>query len=284
MSDERECGVFVGTGHTGVGKSYAMCRIIRDYLTPNPQTGKVPRKVLIFDVNKEYTNEEMIKNGHGFTIKTIALSQLDEWVRYPFAEVCRILPVDKDGRNISQERYKEILNYILQRFKGGLLLLEDLNNYLKESNDAEILGLLTTVRHEGVDVYIHYQSLSRVTTGVWQNARGFRVHHQYDPVYRYFTRMNNPEMFVIAQKIVDKKYENGDIRYYLYVMSTISKIKGNFTKREFVNAALEYLDENPKEWKRKSLTFRGLKQDNEDAAKRLKVLELFKKFYGGSEQ
>ena len=48
------------TGKKGVGKTFTTLKAIAEYVKPNRKTGKKPRKVLIYDINMEYTEFKAI--------------------------------------------------------------------------------------------------------------------------------------------------------------------------------------------------------------------------------
>ena len=284
MADLRECQLMIATGCKGVGKTWRTCREIRDYITPNPSIGKRPRRVLIFDTNKEYTNDEMQKNEHGFETRELELGRLEEWVNQNTIEVRRILPVDANGRNVGIDKYKDILKVILHYFRGGMILLEDINKYLPESSSKEILGTITTIRHVDTDVYIHLQSLSRVTTGMWQNANVFRTHFQTDEIDR--DRVNNYEMFKINEILLRSVYFTKHLypeneRYFSYVQNLENRITGNYTTVQFIEACREYLIQNPNIVGRRSLKYGGKKNENMQMATKEYIVELYKKYYDG---
>ena len=134
----REPQLLIATGTKGVGKTYTTCGVIEEYLTPDINKKKKPRKVLIFDVNGEYSNQEIIKNGFRFRTKVLALKDLEEWSKQKRIEVRRILPVDAEGKELGTEQYAEVLSIILHYYRGGMLILEDINKYLVETRDAGI--------------------------------------------------------------------------------------------------------------------------------------------------
>ena len=220
----REPQLLVATGTKGVGKTYKTCEIIQEYLTPNPKIGKKPRKVLIFDANGEYNNEEITKHGFRFRTKVLALKDIEEWTKQSRVEVRRILPVDANGNEVGTEKYPEILNVILHYYRGGMLVLEDINKYLVETRDAKVIGALTTNRHRDLDIYIHLQSLAPLTTRMWQNANVIRFHYQMDDIDRYKARIPNYELFKIAQLLVNEQYYSGNERFFSYVMNQLNQI------------------------------------------------------------
>lgn len=275
----REPQLIIATGTKGVGKTFKTCQLIQDYLTPDMQIGKKPRKVLIFDANGEYSNEELIKNNFRFRTKILALKDLEEWTKQTRVEVRRILPVDANGNEVGTEQYPEILGVILHYFRGGMLILEDINKYLVETRDAKVIGALTTNRHRDLDIYIHLQSLAPLTTRMWQNANVIRFHYQMDDIDRYKGRIPNYELFKIAQMMVNEKYYKGEERFFCYVMNQLNKIKGAFSKKDFIVACRQYLEIHPQ--KVKSLMQKyGKGYDAKVKAMKECIFDLYKKYYG----
>jgi hypothetical protein len=276
----REPQLIIATGTKGVGKTYRTCMEIQDYITPDIQNQKPARKVLIFDVNGEYTNEELIKNKFRFRTKTLALKDLEEWSKQKQIEVRRILPVDADGNEVGIEKYPEILKWILQFFRGGMLILEDINKYLIETRDASIVGALTTNRHKDLDIYIHLQSLAPLTTRMWQNANVIRFHYQMDDIDRYRARIPNYELFKISQILVNEIYFRGgsNERFYCYVLNQTNKITGRFTRKDFIIACRKYLEIHPQKVKTLMQKY-GKGYDARVKAIKECIFELYKKYY-----
>lgn len=277
----REPQLIVATGTKGVGKTYKTCQIIQKYLTPNLTTGKKARKVLIFDVNGEYNNTELEKNGFRFRTKVLALKDLPDWSKQKKVEVRRILAVDANGNKLGTDMMPEILRIILHYYTGGFLLLEDINKYLTENQNGDIIGALTTNRHKDLDIYIHLQSLSKLTTTMWQNANIMRVHYQLDPIDRYKARINNFELFKIAQLMVNTNYLTGKKRFYINVYNEDNKIKGQYSKRDFIIACRKYLEQNTHDLKISMLKY-GKNKDAKLNAMKDCIKELFVKYYGNS--
>lgn len=275
----REPQLLVATGTKGVGKTYKTCEIIQEYLTPNPKIGKKPRKVLIFDANGEYNNEEITKHGFRFRTKVLALKDIEEWTKQSRVEVRRILPVDANGNEVGTEKYPEILNVILHYYRGGMLVLEDINKYLVETRDAKVIGALTTNRHRDLDIYIHLQSLAPLTTRMWQNANVIRFHYQMDDIDRYKARIPNYELFKIAQLLVNEQYYSGNERFFCYVMNQLNQIKGGFDKKDFVTACRMYLELHPAKVKSVQQKY-GKGYEGRVMAMKECILDLYKKYYG----
>ena len=60
MIERREPILMCATGKKGVGKTYTTMGLINSYIKPNKKTGKKARKVLIYDINMEYTDYKAI--------------------------------------------------------------------------------------------------------------------------------------------------------------------------------------------------------------------------------
>jgi hypothetical protein len=275
----REPQLIIATGTKGVGKTFKTCQLIQDYLTPDIKIGKKPRKVLIFDANGEYSNEELVKNNFRFRTKVLALKDLEEWTKQSRVEVRRILPVDANGNEVGTEKYPEILGVILHYFRGGMLILEDINKYLVETRDAKVIGALTTNRHRDLDIYIHLQSLAPLTTRMWQNANVIRFHYQMDDIDRYKGRIPNYELFKIAQMMVNEKYYKGEERFFCYVMNQLNKIKGAFSKKDFIVACRQYLELHPSKVKSVMQKY-GKGYEAKVKAMKECIFDLYKKYYG----
>jgi hypothetical protein len=110
----------------------------------------------------------------------------------------------------------------------------------------EIVGGIVNLRHRAVDVLISYQSLRPVEPRIWQNSRWVRMHYQADNVMDIKGKVTNVTLFKISQLIVNKRYFNGDKRFFVYIHNFANKIQGKFTKKEFEEACNQYLNTNKK--------------------------------------
>jgi hypothetical protein len=266
----REPILMCATGKKGVGKTYTTLQAISDYVKPNRKTGKKPRKVLIYDINMEYTD-----------YKAIAVEDIPRFTRQAKVEVRRVLPILPDGKMATLTEMLEILNQIIENFRGGMLVLEDINRYLIQSKTTDVIGLLATNRHRDLDIICHFQSLSALDPRMWQNTSFVRFHYQIDDIKRYAQRIPNYEMFKIAQCLTEYRYLNvGDKRFYCYIASDDNYITGNFTRRDFEIACRNYLEHNPRRVNDAQKRF-GSGADSREKATREIIGELFQKYYRG---
>jgi len=190
---ERQPMLVLVCGETGVGKTYRNLIEIKNYMKDSPTTGKKGRKVLAYDVNDDdYPQFPTVSPCH---IKTLTKIQAR-----------RIRPITKSGQNMTVEEKHEVVQRMVNQFKNGLLVLEDLDKYMVGAKGQTVVGLLTTNRHNGLDIMISHQSIAKITTTEWQNCTWLRLHHQVDDVSRYENRIPNYFLVRIATFIVDEQY------------------------------------------------------------------------------
>jgi hypothetical protein len=270
----REPLLIIATGQKGVGKTYTTKQLIAQYTQSNPHTQKKGRKVLIYDVNMEYTQ-----------FKAIALKDLKKFTMQKRVEVRRVLPRMENGRIATIDEMMEIMNVILESYAGGLLILEDINRYLIGTQTQDIIGTIATNRHRDLDIIIHLQSLAAVTPRMWQNTSSVRFHKQMDSIDRYMNRIPYFEILKIAQILVENQYDGGNERFYCYVSGDESYVKGEFSKRSFQLACEEYSEKYPKALK---LAMTRIGNGDKGESKRTKALNqvtdaLVKKYYGNGQ-
>jgi hypothetical protein len=233
----REPLLMIAFGRKGAGKSYATFELIKKYKVGNPQKGVKPRRVLIFDVNDEYTG-----------IPSISLKDIVHFSIHPVVEVRRIRPFkDGNGLKMNIEEMVVALEFILNNYRNGLLLIEDVNRYISESMPKDIYGNIATQRHNGVDLIAHVQSIGRITPKLWANTTVIRFHKQSESIARHRGKYEEKfEYLSIAENIVNKRYMSGDKYFFLYCDILAEKIYGKFTKEEFNQAVDEYISFNYK--------------------------------------
>lgn len=194
-------------GETGVGKTYRNRKEVLHYLKDNPATGKTGRIVLAFDTNDD--------DYVGY--KTVNLNEL------PDLEVVRprrIRPFNKDGSPMGKEDKKEVVKIILKYFRNGLILLDDIDDYMTGEKGQDMISALCTLRHKGVDIIFTHQSIGKVTRTAFQNCTWLRLHHQVDDVTYIKERIPKYSIVRIAQLIVDEQY---DLAYTAFVNGRISE-------------------------------------------------------------
>lgn len=230
----REPKLLVAVGKKGVGKSYTTLKMIENYVLGNPSKGVPPRRVLILDVNDEYQH-----------IKAIRIQDVTLFSVHPLIEVRRIRPFLDDGRKMTLDDIAQTLFIVLESFRNGLLLVEDVNKYISDTMPNDLVGAICTNRHIGVDIIIHYQSIGRITSKVWQNVNILRMHKFTDTVKKHKQKYEDKyEYLSIAESIINTKNEQGDKHFFCYADIDEEKVYGAFTKQDFENAVNHFIQQN----------------------------------------
>jgi hypothetical protein len=230
----REPLLMVGIGKKGVGKSYSTERMIESYVRGNPAKGTPARRALIIDVNDEYSN-----------VKAIRLDDVPLFSAHPIIECRRIRPFMDNGSKMSLDDIAQTLFNVLNTYRNGLLLVEDINKYISDTMPNDLVGAICTNRHIGVDIILHYQSIGRITSKVWQNVNILRMHKFTDSVKRHKHKYEDKfEYLSIAENIVNKRYDDGDKRFHLYADIDNEKVYGAFTHAEYDLAASKFIQDN----------------------------------------
>jgi hypothetical protein len=229
----REAHLGIAVGKRGIGKTYTTLKVISDYVNGFGGTLK-PRRVLIMDVNDEFSD-----------IRAMKLSDVPLFSMHPKIEARRIRPFNVDNTPMTLSDVCQALYFILENFKGGLLLIEDINKYLTHHFPKDVVGAIVTNRHKDLDIIMHYQAVGKVPTTVWENANWIRFHKNNQSVERHKKKYEDKyEMLRIAECLVDFQYENGNERFFCYVDIEWSKIKGDVTKEMAIKAVEDYMTMN----------------------------------------
>jgi len=263
IGGKREASLTIVPGKKGVGKSFETTKELIEY------SRKLKRKVLILDVNGEYTQFQPItcddKNINLFTIQKKI-------------EIRRIVPF-KNGGVKTLEELKQDLGVLLRCFRGGLLLLEDLTYILGDSLDQEIIGAIVVIRHKGVDLIVHFQSLGKCGhPKLVANMNYLRYHCVEDSVQYHRNKFvgkieilkiteaiskNRVESALMLQRDYElkhkdyktnpirvKEYEdiyNNYARGFIWVNFNNQRISGKFTEQQFRDGIFRYISENKNE-------------------------------------
>jgi len=241
----RQNGITIISGQQGVGKSYNIKKIIKDYVKDNPATGKKGGKVLIYDVNDEYTDHVPI------AWKDIK-SQRTQTVR-------RVLPyrmVNGKVEPFGTDELKEGFLVLLSEYHGGLLILEDFNTYALNTRAQKVLSTLTRARHKQIDILIVLQEIGKVTKDLWSNISFYIYHKQTSDIDKEKDKITNFPMVKVADNIVNEQfnmaqlaYDSGKITYDDYVKYKSFFVAINFktnkitgcSKEAFIRASYRFL-------------------------------------------
>ena len=270
---EREAGMMTVSGVQGVGKTYQNMHLIKEYVKDKFYNKVKGRRCIIFDTNGEYTEEQFAKNDiPGFKVKMIAINDVVGWAEKGEIECRRI-----DAKNLSIAEKKATVEYLVAKYRNGMLVLEDVNTYILSMTQMEdIVSGLVNLRHRAVDVLISYQSLRPVEPRIWQNSRWVRMHYQADNVNDIKGKLPNVTLFKLAQILINNRYFAGDKRFFIYIYSFQNKIIGKFTKQEFMDSCKQYLNSNKKYIKE----FKEMNNVSMDEALEGQAKQYFDQYYG----
>lgn len=230
----REPKLLVAVGKKGVGKSYTTKIMMQQYVQGNPAKGTPARRVLILDVNDEYSD-----------IKAIRIQDVPIFSVHPIIEIRRIRPFLDNGRKMTLDDIASTLFIILETFRNGLLLVEDINKYISDTMPNDLVGAICTNRHIGVDIIMHYQSIGRITSKVWQNLNIIRMHKITDNVKKHKHKFEDKYEYIsIAEIMINNEYEKGNKHFFVYVDVDDEKLYGSFTKSQYDNAVNTFIQNN----------------------------------------
>ena len=234
---------------TGVGKTFTTKEEIRRYILSNTHNGRSSRPVLVLDVNGEYTDfkaldfdiDEPDEFKRAVEIRTITVPK-------PY----RILTYHKNRQPMTPDEIISTCATIARYFRNGLIVMEDINQYMLSNLKVDIIGLLVGLRHKGVDLIIHYQGSKAIPPRMWASASFVRFHKNTDeldnPAIK--PRVTNYEICRLGEIIVDNQYKQGNIRYYVWVGIRNQKIipcsDAGFVDI-FEDACVEYLSTNKRQ-------------------------------------
>jgi hypothetical protein len=266
----REPKLGVAVGRKGVGKTHLTKKVINEYIFGNPSAGVAPRRFLILDVNDEFTD-----------IKALDLKDIRKFSIHPTIEARRIRPFHKDGRRMTLVDYQHTLFKTLEQYRGGGLLIEDINKYISDNLPNDVIGAICTNRHTDTDIILHFQSIGRISPKIWQNLNWIRFHKITDSVDRNRNKFEDKyELLRLAEILVDLQYyhpTNPNKRYYLYVDVDEQKLRGDISQENMM-AAVETFLTDPSNYNklvrpllnRINLTGKGKKHTPETALKEVK--------------
>jgi len=295
MENKRECQLMQVAGMKGVGKSYRTNEYIRYYLQ------KHGRKVLIYNINAEDTykdyktidvsprlSKDFPSSYDIYTAKKDTQKEIDKKItkwrvltrfrKLRDGQIRCVTPIWRDGREMNATEKKQLLKDILSGFRGGLLVIEDIDKYATRSSDQDIIGALSTNRHLGIDIIVQHQSVGMISAYEWRNSNHLRLHKTLDSVESCGAVPEEKRTVIkLAESIVKNQYEHDNERYFCYISLDKAKISG-CSVETFVAACKVYLNENPSIVKRLTgqVDDAGHKKYDHPTAFRAAIVDLMK--------
>jgi hypothetical protein len=235
--EQREPKLGVAVGRKGCGKTFTTTKMIEQYVKGNPAKGIPARRALILDVNDEFES-----------IKALKQSDIVRFSMHPKIEARRIRPFHDNGVRMTLREIQETLFKILLDYRGGLLLIEDINRYVSDYLPNDLVGAICTNRHSDLDIILHFQSIGRISPKIWQNLNFLRAHKITDDVIKHRNKFEEKlELLLLVEAYVNTEYENGDKRVFVYVDIDDEKVLVK-DKAKFQKIVEEYLITNRKKF------------------------------------
>lgn len=213
------------------------------------------RKVLIFDATDEFGNYIYRPGEPAHSIKPIFIKDIPRFVAQHRAEIVRIRPFHDNGKRMTNDDKQEALYKILQNYRNGILLVEDVNVYIGDNAPNDIIGSLATLRQAGVDLIMHYQLVQKAANPkIIGMANYIRLHKTNDEVGRFADRfLDKTDIMQVAEIIVNRRYNWGMLKgvkddtgqfFCVTIDLEYHKIRGIFTKEEAEAAIEEFMSKN----------------------------------------
>ena len=210
---------------------------LRRYVAGDASVGTPARKVLIFDANNEYSDKSLYPD-----IKSMDLGNVYRFTVHPRIEIRRIPPFLPNGQMMTPDQKASAVLYILEHYNNGMLLLEDINNYIGDHLPTDVVGTILSQRHKGIDMILHYHSLGRIQKKIWPHINVIRMHKCNDFVMRNKDKFEDKlECFRIAENIVKKQFSIGNIYFSAEINCDHEKIYAPITDEERAEALQQYI-------------------------------------------
>ncbi len=240
MAEEREPTFEVAIGFKGVGKTFNFDRIATEYVSIQK------RPVFVFDVNNEFVPGNKL---YGYKAIDYDCTEKNSFKRseqirnIKVPGKYRIVPWRKDKQPMGAKELLETATTIVATFRNGMVLLEDINKYTLSHFKQEFVGTFIGLRHVGVDLVIHFQSLRAIPPKVWSDMEYLRWHKCSERIVKYKDRVTNFEIFSIGECIMDINYPV-DPHYFFWINILKDKFI-NVSEEDFKKGCIAYLNTHP---------------------------------------
>lgn len=203
MRTFRDFSLFVSTALQGVGKTHENLNMAGGYILDNPETGRIGRKVIVLN---------------GAPDKMWVPAPVLRWSDIeiqPDRTIYQLQARYSNGAEMSIEDRKKWFLYAISKFSDGLFLIDDLKKWIGDTNADEFMAQLSTMRHNkkdmfsksGTDVLISAQNMDMLGGELWGQLSYYRFHHQNGPVAKHRHLQNCPDLYDIAEAIVDRQFQ-----------------------------------------------------------------------------
>lgn len=248
---DREPSFMAAIARTGGGKTYKNLEEMLEVHCGNRANGVPPRKILVIDNNNEYGNDnpdvKAILGSRGIRIKAIHYRQTPIFNRQRAIEICRVIPVERDGRIMKGKPFGDALNFALENFNSGLLVAEDFKAMTGDHLNDQLISSLVTRRHADVDTLVSLQGLKMIQPKLMNVLKWIRLHRVTGSISPSDEKFDSYiDMIGIGRQLVDEKFKlGGNFRFYhVYLDLERHVIRGAYTKADMEQAVSRYVADN----------------------------------------
>ncbi len=253
--ETRQPKAMLGAAMQGGGKTYTTMKELVVYQK------KYKRPVLIVDINGEYTQYKAVyydarepnrrKRALGSKNSKDTGRMGIAGIKHP--RIYRIIGIRPDNVPMNEEELIELIYTITEYYTNGVLILEEMNTYIRRQVPRGFYAFMIRLRHKGVDLIMHYQAIGDAHPDIWRQTKILRLHRTMDSVRSIEQKIPNFELTRIAELSIEKHYlkgtEDEDGKYYfLYIDFENMKILG-ITEEDFREACERYLYQTKREVK-----------------------------------
>jgi hypothetical protein len=229
----------------GGGKTFTTMKELKIYQQ------KYKRPVLIVDVNGEYSQYKAIYYDARIPNRNLRAMGNPKTGSMGIAgislpRIYRIIGIRPDNIPMSEAELIELIYTITEHYKNGVLILEEMNTYIRRQVPRGFYAFMIRLRHKGVDLIMHYQSIGDAHPDIWRQTKILRLHRTMDSVRKIEDKIPNYELTRIAELTIEKHYLYGDKYYFLYIDFENMKLIG-ISESDFRESCSTFLYQNSRE-------------------------------------
>ena len=213
------------------------------------------RKALIFDATDEFRSYIFRPGDPPHSIKPIFFKDIPRFSAQSVPEIVRVRPFLDNGKVMGTRDLQEHLALVLNTYRNGILLVEDVTTYIAANTPMDIMGKLSTLRQRGVDLVMQYQQIGKAANPqIIGQTNYIRLHKTNDEVSIYKDSfLDKADMMMIAESLVKRRYDWGmknNIKdntgefFSCTIDLEYNKIKSICTQKEVEIAIAEFISDN----------------------------------------
>jgi hypothetical protein len=243
---DRQPSIELSIGIKGSGKTWRTVQNIVQYVVSH-----LKRKVVVFDTNGEPSYQAFAP------INATDIGKLKK-----VATVRRVKPENAyTGAPFDLDEKAQMAFYLLANVQDGLLVLDDLNNYLLGANIKAFISKITTNRQPSLDITINFQSFGAIMPRLWQNANFMRLHYTNENLKNIKKKMPDYDLYRLAQIIIAQHYNAGFKRRFMYIDMQANKMMSISENEESADEPCTYRKVTKEELTQAAAIHLGMKKE-----------------------